>query len=162
MTRPFTGTRRDFRGPRPARGVAAVEFVITVPILILLTLAVFEFGRAWVRYDTLSYNVRSSARLVSECAIAGTSGVVNIDENTCAKPARLLAAYGAAGSGTPILPGFSPDNVTVRDAGGKNIEVSATYEYIPWIGEVFPLFGGESLQINTFAFQISVTMRAIS
>ena len=82
MTRPFTGTRRDFRGPRPARGVAAVEFVITVPILILLMLAVFEFGRAWVRYDTLSYTVRSSARFVSEYAIAGTSGVVNIDENS--------------------------------------------------------------------------------
>ena len=62
---------RDLPAARRSRGMAAVEFVITVPLLLLVMLVVVELGRAFVQYDTLSYSVRNSARFVTENAIDG-------------------------------------------------------------------------------------------
>jgi Flp pilus assembly protein TadG len=161
MSRPPRKLRKEFRGLRRTRGVAAVEFVITVPILLFVMLAVAELGRAFVHYDTLSYSIRNSARYVTENAIAGTSGVVHITADV-AQRAQNLAVYGnAAGAGSPVLPGFNTGQVSVLDAGDGNIEVIASYPYHPMIGNVLPLFGGGS-QSLLFTFQVSATMRAIS
>ena len=40
--------------PRPQRGVAIIEFVITLPLLLLLLLATAEIGRALFQYNTLT------------------------------------------------------------------------------------------------------------
>ncbi len=161
MTRSSTSHGLGLRGPRTSRGVAAVEFVIAVPILIFVMLAAAELGRAFVHYDTLAYTVRDSARYVSENSIAGTSGVVDITPEV-AQNARNLAVFGnIAGSGGPMLPGLAAGNVAVTDAGGGNIEVVTDYTYHPMIGNMLPMFGGDSHSL-LFPFRISVTMKAIS
>lgn len=152
--------RREFRGPRRSAGVAAVEFVIAVPILIFVLLAIAELGRAFIQYDTLSYSIRNSARYVSENAIVGTTGV--IDVSGAAQAARNLAVYGTpGGGGQPVLPGFGAGHVSVSNAGGGNIEVTATYPYQPLIGSALPMFRGGA-EPTTFNMRISVIMRAIS
>lgn len=148
---------------RRSRGVAAVEFVITAPLLILVMLATAEFGRAFVQYDTLSYSVRNSARYVTENAFTGTTGVVNLS-STVTTEARNLVVYGnAAGAGAPLLPSLQTSQVTVANAGNDNIRVTAIYPYQPIIGAVLPTFGlsGGSVPL-TFNMRIAVTMRAIS
>ena len=155
-----------FRGsPRYSRGVAAVEFAITAPLLIFVMLAAAEVGRAFVYYDTLSYSIRNSARYVSENVIDGDTGVVS---NTLVAgvqtAARNLAVYGSvASSGVPILPDGELMTVNVSTAGKYNIRVDATYHYQPMLGEVLPTFGFGSGPIPlAFDMQIGVTMRAIS
>ena len=153
--------RQEFRGSRGAAGVAAVEFVIAVPLLIFVALAVAELGRAFVQYDKLSYAVRSSARYVSENAIDYKTGEVMISELVAGR-ARNLAVYGTtSGGGTPGLPGFKPGHVSVLRAGENDIEVTATYPYQPLIGTALPLFGGDSAA-TLFTMKIAVVMRAIS
>jgi Flp pilus assembly protein TadG len=143
--------RHERRDPHRSRGFAAVEFVLTVPVLVLLILVAVELGRAFIQYDTLSYSVRNSARFVSAHAIAGAD-VVNISGNVATR-ARNLAVFGSeADTGDPVLPGFTPGQVEVVNVGNNNIEVRATYPYQPIIGTILP----------TFDMRIAVTMRAIS
>lgn len=160
MRRTRQTSRLELCGPRRSAGVAAVEFVVAVPILIFTMLAIAELGRAFVQYDTLSYSVRNSARFVSENAIAGTTGVVQITPVVAAQ-ARNLAVSGSTAGGAPLLPAFAPAHVAVLDAGDNNIEVRAAYPYQPLIGGALPMFRGDSAP-TTFTMRISVIMRAIS
>ena len=155
--------RCEFRGPRRSAGVAAVEFVIAVPLLIFVMLAIAELGRAFVQYDTLSYSIRNSARYVSENAIVGTTGVVDV--SGAVEAAQNLAVYGTTDVGdTPVLPGFATGptgHVKVLNAGNGYIEVIAAYPYQPLVGTALPMFGGGSVP-TTFTMRISVIMLAIS
>jgi hypothetical protein len=52
---------------RRISGSAAVEFALTAPILILLTFAIIEFGRAWWAKNSLEYAVERAARYAVVC-----------------------------------------------------------------------------------------------
>jgi len=160
MTKTLKMMRAGFRGPRQSRGVAAVEFVIAVPVLLFVMLAAAEIGRAFVHYDTLSYSVRSGARYATENVIKGTSGA--IDVASVAAATSNLVVYGKPSAGTtPCLPGFAPGDVTVRNAGGGNVEVIGEYDYHPLLGIVLPGFGGTG-PTSIFTMRVATTMKAIS
>lgn len=162
MRHAFTKRWRAAPGPHRSRGVAAVEFIISVPVLMVVALVAIELGRAFIQYDTLSYAARNSARYVTEHAIEGTTGVVVLTGPVVAE-ARNLAVYGnEGGAGEPKLPGFNVGQVDVVDAGGNNIEVSVDYPYVPMIGGALPLFRPDGWIPLDFTLRISVTMRAIS
>lgn len=154
---------RERRGPRRSRGLAAVEFVVTAPFVLLLLFAGAEFGRAFVQYATLSYSIRNSARFVSEHSINGTTGVVVLTPAMIAE-AKNLAVFGnTAGTGNARLPNYQTGQVAVINAGNDNIRVTATYPYQPMLGPAMPTFGFGSGSIPlTFNMQIAITMRAIS
>lgn len=130
-----------------------MEFVIAVPVLLLVAWAVTELGRAFVQYDTLSYSVRNGVRYLSEHAIEGTTGVVNV--SGAAGQARNLVVYGnVGGTGDSVLPGLVVEDIGVVDAGNGRIEVSATYDYQPLIGT--------TILPEMLTMRVVVTMRAIS
>lgn len=150
---------KEFCGPSRSTGIAAVEFVVAVPILIFFMLAVAELGRAFLQYDTLSYSVRSSARFVSANAIDATTG--EIDVSAVAEEAKNLAVYGTIGKGSKsVLPGFTPGQVSVLNAGNGNIEVVGNYAYQPLLGGPLPMLRGGPAS-TMFQMRISVTMPAI-
>lgn len=154
---------REFHGPRRARGLAAVEFVVTAPFILLLLFGGAELGRAFIHYATLSYAIRDSARFVSENSINGTTGVILITGTTVTQ-AKNLAVFGnIVGSGNARLPNYFPSHVAVVNAGGDNIRVTATYPYQSMLSSLPKLGfqGGGSIPL-TFNMQIAVTMRAIS
>lgn len=154
---------RPFEGPRRSRGIAAVEFVVTAPFLLLLLLGGAEIGRAFIHYATLSYAVRESARYVSENSINGTTGVVSISGTTVTR-ARNLAVFGnILGTGNPKLPNYQVSQIQVVNAGGDNIQVTAAYPYRPMLGPVMPDvgYGTGSFPLN-FNMRVGVIMRAIS
>jgi hypothetical protein len=85
------------------RGVAIVEFALILPLLLLLTMTVTEFGRALYQYDILAKSVRDAARYLS----VQTPG-------THTTEARNLVVYGnTAGTGTPLALGLTLANVPV-------------------------------------------------
>lgn len=153
----------ELHGPRRSRGLAAVEFVVTAPFVLLLLVAGAEFGRAFVHYATLSYSIRDSARFVSVNSINGTTGVVLLT-GTKITEAKNLAVYGnIGGTGNAKLPNFQTSHVAVVDAGGDNIRVTATYPYQPMLSPTLPRFGfGSGSAPLTFNIDVIVTMRAIS
>lgn len=148
-------------GPRGCRGVAAVEFAIVVPILLLAMLACAEIGRAFVHYHTLSYATRNCARYLSEHAINGTTGVVVISPETAAR-VRNLAVYGnEGGTGRRVLPNFQATHVNVSSSGNV-VQVAVDYPYQPMIGAVLPTFGaGDNIGLE-FHMHVTVDMRAIA
>jgi Flp pilus assembly protein TadG len=61
-------------------GLAAVEFAITLPVLLLLMLGTAELGRMLSQYDTLTKSVRDGCRYVASqtSIVGGTTNVVSI------------------------------------------------------------------------------------
>jgi Flp pilus assembly protein TadG len=152
--------KRGQLGPHSARGIAAVEFVIAVPILIFLMLAMIEMGHALVQYDALTYSVRHGARYVSEHAIDGTSGHVNLTPEVIAA-AKTLTTSTVLSNG--IIREAGGLKVEVEQVGADNIRVTAIYPYVPLVGGALPGIGtgGDPIGTGLITFNVAVTMRAI-
>ena len=142
-------------------GVALVEFALVLPLLLLLTFIVTEYGRALYQYNTLTKSVRDAARYLS-IQIPGTK----ITE------AKNLVVYGnPAGTGTPLAIGLTSAKVEVvwnPPAGASPVINTVTvqigkaggtpaeqYTFTPLFASVF----GVNFGNVTFA-PISATMRA--
>lgn len=82
-------------------GVALVEFALILPLLLVMTFIVTEFGRAIYQYNTLTKSVRDAARYLSIQT-----------PDTRIEEARNLIVYGnTTGDGTPLALGLSLANV---------------------------------------------------
>jgi Flp pilus assembly protein TadG len=91
-----------------ARGVAAVEFALLLPVLLALAFGASELGRAIYTYNTLDKAVRDGVRHLSQ---HGPGDATIISEAKC------LAVFGnLTCSGTPLAPGLTTTAVTVCDA----------------------------------------------
>jgi Flp pilus assembly protein TadG len=99
-----------FRGDD--QGVQLVEIAIVIPILLMLFAAVGEFGRYFYEYTTLAKAERVGARFMSAKSIDSAS------TNWVAQTKNLVVYGNTAGSGTPVLPGLTVNNVEVTFAGG--------------------------------------------
>ncbi|MFG0888428.1 TadE/TadG family type IV pilus assembly protein [Vibrio sp. CJQ_6] len=108
-------------------GLAAVEFIITVPLLLVLLGGIVEFGNAFVRYNTLSKTVQNGCRY----AVTDIYGTSNSDSIAQVADIKNMVVYGnKAGTGTPLLTTLTVDDVTVIHAD-KFVVVSASYDYVP-------------------------------
>ena len=146
--------------PARQRGVAMVEFAIVLPILLMLTLATAEFGRTFLQYNTLTKAVRDAARYVAGKAVKGSTGVVQLN-TTLTTEARNLVAFGnVAGSGSSLLPGLVPTNVTIVPGAPGSVVVTANYTYVPIFARL-PLFQYGSAVGTSRTLSAAVTMRAL-
>jgi Flp pilus assembly protein TadG len=141
-------------------GVAMIEFTIVLPVLLILTMATAEFGRTFAQYNTLTKAVRDGARYVAGKAVKGSTGVVQLN-TTLTTEARNLVAFGnVAGSGTSLLPGLVPTNVTVVPGAPGSVVVTANYTYVPIFASL-PLFQYGSRLGMGRTLSAAVTMRAL-
>lgn len=88
------------------RGVAAVEFAILLPMLLLIVFGITEFGRALYYYNTLVKASRDAARYVMTQQPGGGADAA----------AQCLAVYGNTGcTGSALAPGLTTAMVSVCD-----------------------------------------------
>ena len=137
-----------------------VEFVIVLPICLILMMATAEFGRAFMQYNTLTKSVRDSTRFVAEYAMLGQTQTINIDPVLRAR-AQNLVVYGSVAAGTlqPLLPG-PPPVVIVSAVSANDISVTATYGYQP-ISPFISRFGIGADSSSLFTLRAQATMRAL-
>jgi Flp pilus assembly protein TadG len=155
-------TKRSTKhSPARQRGVAVVEFTIVLPFMLFMMLAVAELGRAFLQYNTLTRAVQDGARYTSGNSFLGSTQTVSVTAALTSATGNLVAYGSTAGSSAPVLPNFSPTDVTVTDLGGGNISVLAVYAYQPMLGNLLPSFLGRGDVPTTFTMQAEVTMRAI-
>jgi Flp pilus assembly protein TadG len=141
MHSPSTRVRRQ-------RGLATVEFAICAPILFLMMFATAELGRLLFQYNTLVKAVRDGARYAATAATNSTR-VVTIDNAKLTATRNLVVTGNTAGSGTPLLPGLSVNDVNLTNNGNGFISVSATYDYQPMLGAPLPMFGfGDAIDLS--------------
>ncbi len=146
-------------------GLAMVEFALSVPVLLLLMFASFEFGHFLIQYSTLNDTVRNASRYVAGKALGGTTDtlVTGAAWSSLVTQGTNLAVYGnIAGTGTPVLPSLNAANVitVTPDSVDRYITVTAAYPYQSLFGAAIPTFMGGSLS-TTFTLNISVTMSAL-
>ena len=89
-------------------GLAMVEFVIALPILLMLIVATAELGRAFVQYNALTKTLRDCARYVASRSLFGSTGTVVINATLQSQTKNLIVYGNIGGSGTPLLPSFAP------------------------------------------------------
>jgi Flp pilus assembly protein TadG len=146
---------------RQQQGVAIIEFAIVLPVLLALLFGVTEVGRAIVRYNTLTKATQDGARYAAAYALAGTTGVVNVDAQLRTEVRNVVVYGNQAGTGSPVLAGLLPAQINVVDAGGDEVRVDVSYPYQPLFGAVLPNFGLGSSISTSFIMQASVSMRAL-
>lgn len=128
----------------PQSGVALVEFALVLPVLLVLTVATTEIGRALYEYNTVAKAVRAAARYMSMQDPADTS----------APPiARTLVQFGrpAPNDGAaPLAPGWlNSTNAPVTTIAWRidgvdpvvnyvSVEVTG-YTFTPMVARLFGL-----------------------
>lgn len=140
---------------RDEQGVQLIEIAIVIPILLMMFAAVAEFGRYFYEYTTLAKAARVGARLMSTKTLASAKTDWQL-------ATKKLVVYGnTAGTGSPVLPGLTVDNVDVTFAGGTYIPPSdgvpttVTIRIINYKHK--PLFDlGKLTKIKTLSLQIDV------
>ena len=137
---------------RDQRGVALIEFALVLPLLLVMTFVVTEFGRAIYQYNTLTKSVRDAARYLSIQT-----------PNTHLTEAANLVVYGnTAGTGTPLALGLSTTHVatpTWQTTGSGPVISTVTVEITGYTFQsVFPSAFGVPFGAIPFS-PVRATMR---
>src|SRR5262249_48077974 len=142
-------TRR--RLTRAESGVQLVELAIVMPILLVLLVAVAEFGLYFYTYTTLDKATRAAARYVTSNAYDPTNPT---DPNNSIAQAKNLAVCGqttACSASNQIFSDFTTSNVNITTTGGDTyfptiVTVQITgYNYHP-LFDLSGFIGGASWQ----------------
>jgi Flp pilus assembly protein TadG len=126
MNRPLSTSRmaRD-------RGTAAVEFVLVLPVLLLIVFGIIDFGRALNAQIELTGAAREGVRL----AALGYTGAAVQARVAATAPELSGVAVTVAAS---CAPGAGP-------AADAQVDVSYSFTFITPIGAVVGLLGGSGL-----------------
>lgn len=158
--------KRQFGPVKAERGIAMVEFAIALPLLLLLLLAVAEFGRMLYHYNNLMQASRDASRFVAGQAWNTTLGKIELSDALKAA-AQNIAVFGlpvdldmATVTATPVVPGLTPGHVSVDSVGAEHIQVRISYEFQPVIGDSIPGFIGERIPLRVPLVATTV-MRAL-
>jgi Flp pilus assembly protein TadG len=152
---------------RRQRGIAIVEFVIVAPILLLLMLMASELGRALFQYNALTKAVRDGARYYSAPGTFDSEYAGLTPAELAERAANLVTFGNTGGAGDPLLPGSLdvPDPVTITDATGTYVTVTAhyTFEFLPGnpLQGFMSFLGGSGTLPFPFVMTASTTMRKI-
>lgn len=144
------------RAPAGHRGLAIVEFAITMPLVLLLLAATADLGRALYQYTALNKAVQDGARYLSEKGyLVANSIVVDSTDLTLAKSVTVFGT--PTGSTTPVLPGFAVGNVTTSIvAGTQFVRVQAAYQFAPLFTAFAFLGSGDTVTFTATAIQKSL------
>jgi Flp pilus assembly protein TadG len=141
---------------RSERGAELIEFAVVLPMLLLVFVAIVDFGLLFQRYLTVSNAAREGARIAVLPGYAQTDVQNRVTEyvrnstgdNTLSPAAvRTLVSIDPDGGG-PLLP-FQAAQVTV----------SLTHNYL-FIGPVSGLLGGGSFTSITLAARSTMRMES--
>lgn len=83
------------------RGVAAVEFALILPFLLILSFLTTEFGRALYQYNSMAKAVRDGARYLS----------VQTPGTHLTESANLIVYGNTQGTGNPLIAGLTTAHV---------------------------------------------------
>jgi Flp pilus assembly protein TadG len=151
---------RNLSPARKQAGLAVIETAIAMPLVVFMMLFVAELGNAFLQYNALTQGVRDGARFLAS-APNGTGGVIILDADDIATTSQLVA-YGTVGTGTPIVPGLMPGDVTVVNLGNGNFSLTVNYDYQPLLLGGLPLFYSGGSLGGAFTMRVGVVMRVVS
>lgn len=119
------------------KGSVIAEAALTLPVLILLIMGVFEFGRILMIQQSLTNAAREGARVAA----------LDIDDVTSIASAQAITANYLTASGIDLaLVSVNPAFITVN--GSQAIRVAVSYNYASSLNGFIPAIS-PSLQLNS-------------
>ena len=118
------------------RGIAAVEFALVLPVLLMLMFGIIEMGMAWYYKQMLVNASREGAR-VGILSDTGSSSDVSTYVSNVLDGGGYPAAYSVSSSG---VGGSRGDLVTVR--------INSSYDF-PVLSSLIPAIGSVNLEAVT-------------
>jgi len=141
------------------KGLAAIEFTMILPFLLVLIFACAEFGRLMFQYNALNKTVRDASRYLTANARPGDTDVVNIKDAVALDVKRLIR-YGQSTNSTVLLPNLQDDDISFN-VSGDFITITVTYDWQPIFSDTFTTFGlGNDIDLS-FPMVSTYTMRAL-
>ena len=135
---------------RDCGGTGAVEFALTVPVLLMILAVALEGGNAFYQATTLATNLRAAALYAARSPLPLSSGTLTTVRNLVKTGAADGA--GSAGPGAWSLPGASIEVTTASfDMSGTPlpmIRIAATVPYQPLVPGLFAMLGATALTIS--------------
>ncbi len=135
------------------KGIAAVEFLIVLPLLLSVLLVITEFGQAFITFNTLNKLAQNGVRYATS-DIQGTSSYDQIADVSKIKNIVVYGKTAPADGDSALVEGLSVDDVSVVHSSGY-VTVSVDYSYSP-ISSLLPT----SLDLN-FPLDTSAVMRTL-
>jgi len=150
-------------------GVAIVEFLISVPFLLLLFAAVAEFGIIFYTQTTLNSAVQDGTRYIASKSIYGQDIPYPEIRPQFEADVKNLVVYGnIKGNGTPLVAGLNATMVTVDCVNGSTVTpeggklcksditvpsmapyfVRVQYPYVPALGNMLKNLTGIDMSIS--------------
>lgn len=159
--------QRACHRPRGQQGVAMVEFAITLPLLLLMLLAIGEFGRMLFQYNSLLQASRDAGRYVAGKAWDRTLGkIILVDpqqDKDLVSETQNIAVYGIPSvpdDGEPVVAGLDTGDVTVSAYDAEHVQVSISFTFQPLVGDGIPALLGDEIDLNLTLVATTV-MRAL-
>jgi len=168
---------RQVASKRRQRGLAMVEAVIALPVLVLLALAAGEYGRVLMLYTTLNKAQQDGARYLANEAILGSTGAVclgspfsnpnpcngsggNVDETK-----NLIVFGNIDGTGTELLDGLATTDVVIIGPSDPSVlpghvRIQVTYTQDDWQPLWEGFFDTVGISLN-YPLVSTVSMRAL-
>jgi hypothetical protein len=141
------------------QGLAAIEFTLVLPFLLLLIFASAEFGRLLYQYNALNKTVRDASRYLSSNVIFGDNGNITIKDSIAAKVKNLIQ-FGQSSSASALFPNLGDDDINLA-ISGDFIIITVNYNWQPIFSETLTTFGlGNDIDLS-FPLVSSYTMRAL-
>ena len=158
-------------------GIAMIEAIIVLPILVLIALAAGEFGRVLMLYNTLNKAQQDGARYLANEAILGSTGAICLgspfsNPNACngtggnVDETKNLIVFGnIAGTGTALLSGLAVSDVAISGPSDPtvlpgHVRVQVTYDFADWDPLWAGFFNTVGINLN-FPLITTVSMRAL-
>ncbi len=141
------------RRARRQDGQALVEAALTIPILLLIAVGIFEFGRAYQTWQILTNAAREGARIA----------VVPMGGGTSVAQARVLqymrdGQLSNAGSAAVSINRNATITVSGTAVSASQVDIAYPFNFIV-LGPVARLINGNTSLGNSIVISASATMR---
>ena len=137
---------------RDERGTALIETALTFPLVLLLSVSVFEFGRAFQHWQILTNAAREGARIA---VLPGTS-----DEDVSDRVQSYLEAGRLAAADEATVAIARNDEISIGDAtaSASTVSISYPFEFIV-LQPLMPLVVSSSTVGEAITMTAAATMR---
>ncbi len=115
------------------QGVAAIEFLITIPLLLLFLVGLTEIGNILITYNTLNKLSQNGARY-AVVDVYGTAASSPIASETSIKNVVVYGDKNAADSSKALIDGLTTGDVQVTTSGSY-VTVTIVHTYEPVMGD---------------------------
>ncbi|WP_025524316.1 TadE/TadG family type IV pilus assembly protein [Vibrio parahaemolyticus] len=137
--------KTQMRRGRHQEGLAIIEFILALPVLLMLTVLVIDVCRAFIQYTEVNKALQNGARY----AVVDTYGTLDFEGIADETKIKNVVVYGSpTASTTPVIDYIGVDDIVITQPTDTNkvVTLSATYNYVP-IFSTLP-FSRTSLQFS--------------